>query len=1199
MKKQVILKLIFVFLCILTVKPFIVAQNNTIISETWINQNPSGSIFRKVVVKSDTDGNVYVAGNILTLSAHDIILQKFDSKGNLLWERTYDGPGNGEDFSTALLIDDERSIYLTGSVTVSPSVGFSMVVLKFDSLGTLGWDYIYDNPSVYSPIGGGSSLLKDNDDLYVTGTSFGSTTSADFLTVKLNSGTGNEIWSGLVDNNGYRDIAFTIGDKDGKITPRGISEISPGTFMNGGASHDKVTGSNAGMYVFGDTVLGITDVFDVIFDSTGNMTIVGTTHSLLSGNDWLIIKFDAFQNETLRITETSVGNADDRALSVQYDHWGNIYVAGYFTVAGEGKNIGVAKYDNNGNRQWVRTYNGENSTDDSAIKLIVDEYGRVIISGYVHNNSFSDYVTMGFSSDGETLFQIEYDSPYGNDDIPTDMIVAKNAITVVGNCKNTVGNYVPYVVHYLLKERVVNLALNEDGEPLFNKNEIIIRFNPDVVNPSFVNGEKKFGNLSDIVPDSVLTRMSNKTGYAFASVKKNNHWASKIYIGLKTTDTISTSRGGQTIHLDPVWSSFVFHVEASDSALSAITDSLNVLPDIIKYAHRNYVAEYFSEPNDTYYLSGEQQGFKSNSNNPGGIGIEAAWDIQQGKNNVSIGVFDSEINWAHEDFGGPSYANSVVRGWDFCNYQSIQNVTTPGYYHGTSVGGIIGAIKNNGKGVAGIAGKDPSVSNSGVNLYSYKVFRNDINIAFVSDIAGGIHWGASHTPTYGAGLHIMNASWGIKMGQDIYVTNNNLLITINQNDIALLKDAVRNSFVNECVFVAARGNSGVATTYYPACYPDSWVLSVGASGDDGDYKVPANGTPETFGTSFGLGMDIIAPGITELVYSTTTSSPYDVICPNNVSGYACSAGSSVAAPHVSGGAALILSEQNTGFLHHPANLTGEDIEHLMEFTADHTKGTDFSGYDDESGWGLLRMDNLMPLIEAPQYLVIHKDGIEPDERQVTLANSNVTIFLAEQQGALLPGFYIADRYNASMTFYDDISPAIFINGWPLHARGAGLPNATQIYSDNVFNYSSFGIGSAVTSLVNHSFYLIKTAQGNSAPINQWIPNDTIKTRTPYSLWVYDESHYGTSIKEQESTSAMKVFPVPSSDLVTVSIAGTDMESIGLELISIDGKVVQKKTMALSNGKGMLQIDVKSLSRGIYFIKADFRNRIETQKIIVQ
>src|SRR5690606_26139306 len=112
------------------------------------------------------------------------------------------------------------------------------------------------------------------------------------------------------------------------------------------------------------------------------------------------------------------------------------------------------------------------------------------------------------------------------------------------------------------------------------------------------------------------------------------------------------------------------------------------------------------------------------------INVEPAWEYETGKSYVKVGVFDSGILWPHEDFalndGSPS--NTFVEGWDF-EPPAGPLVGSPEFGdstgHGTRCAGIIGALRNNNKGIAGIAGGHRTTDSTeyGVKMYGLKIIN--------------------------------------------------------------------------------------------------------------------------------------------------------------------------------------------------------------------------------------------------------------------------------------------------------------------------------------------------------------------------------------------------------------------------------------------------------------------------------------------
>jgi subtilisin family serine protease len=174
--------------------------------------------------------------------------------------------------------------------------------------------------------------------------------------------------------------------------------------------------------------------------------------------------------------------------------------------------------------------------------------------------------------------------------------------------------------------------------------------------------------------------------------------------------------------------------------------------------------------------------------------------------------------------------------------------------HGTHVSGIIAARRS-----GGLYGVSP-----GVALYGIKAMDRDGN-GRISDVIRGIEWAIDHN------IQVLNMSLG------------------SSSYNAALEHATRKAHQKGMILVASAGNNGErgGTIDYPARFP--WVISVGAV--DRDMKRAAF-------SSTGGRIDIMAPGV-------------DIRSAWKGGGYKVESGTSMSAPHVSGGAALILS-RNSG-----------------------------------------------------------------------------------------------------------------------------------------------------------------------------------------------------------------------------------------------------------------------------------------------
>jgi hypothetical protein len=467
----------------------------------------------------------------------------------------------------------------------------------------------------------------------------------------------------------------------------------------------------------------------------------------------------------------------------------------------------------------------------------------------------------------------------------------------------------------------------------------------------------------------------------------------KIFDFLSTNDTISISRQGNEVTIPPFWA--VFNVEIPIEYKSYfLIDFLDKFNPLVEYAHECFELIPQSIPDDSLYYRQESL------YDPAGyadINIHDAWNIETGEKYIKVGVHDNGVDSLNPDLdvlaGGAYFMqNGFASGW---------GVEDAGQPHGTQVAGIIGAKRNNQIGIAGIAGGDNNDS-TGCSILDFKSpYLSPSNVSYrlasVVDAArsagtyfnygGNIYNGGENdyyfNSSKGFGVHIGNHSYIIRttlpQSGVLFDTNPNDPNVLDEASCDLCREAYLFSLQNGVINVVARGNSTSRNIYSPNVnsvqglnpqnLPDNWIISVGASGYDGN--TVEDGVNQSiseqnsgFYSLYGGNMDLVAPGSDSIVYTTHTTSIPGVL-------YRKFNGTSAAAPHVAGVAALLLSHYNRP-CYSNQNLTIEDVEYILQKSA-----TDLftTGFDEKSGAGRLNAGAAMEMIKDFTKQIIHPDSL--------------------------------------------------------------------------------------------------------------------------------------------------------------------------------------------------------------------------------
>jgi subtilisin family serine protease len=346
---------------------------------------------------------------------------------------------------------------------------------------------------------------------------------------------------------------------------------------------------------------------------------------------------------------------------------------------------------------------------------------------------------------------------------------------------------------------------------------------------------------------------------------------------------------------------------------------------LVRYAEVPTLGVWSASPNDPRF--GEQYALL-NTGQSGGtpdadIDADEAWDITAGEPHIVVAVVDSGTEYTHDDLAANMWKNAGETpgngqdddgngfvddydGWDFEGNDGDPRSTNG---HGTQVAGMVAAVTDNGVGIAGTAG-------------------------------GGFGFG-------GARIMALKVGTGGPIGSVIddaivYAADNGaqvITMSLSVGETLAINDALDYAYNTKGVFIdCASGNNG-SSVAYPARRPE--VMAVAASTRTDTKASYSNPGPE---------VEVTAPGSSILstgLYNT----------------YTTGSGTSFAAPHVAGTAALLLSYNDT--------LANTEVRQLLRDTAE---DIDSPGFDNGTGWGRINARLALDQAQPPTCDDVDGDG---------------------------------------------------------------------------------------------------------------------------------------------------------------------------------------------------------------------------------
>lgn len=1173
----------------------------THINRLWTKQsgNPLMLQWSNSITTSNND-LVTVGNSLIAGEGANILTTRYDKEGNVLWQHDFNSSVANNDYGIALSEDNNGNIYVVGTTDNNTTTDYNVVILKYNSAGTLLWSKIWASSYNLKDIATG--ITTDNTgNIYICATSETPTTSLDFLTLKLDD-SGNILWKNRYDKAGLKDAPIAISlMQNGNIYVTGVSASATNNW-----DYTVVDLSNTGTYLNEKRINISSSQYDQPLayakDNNENIYITGKTST--DGINYNITTAKILSNFTIGWVKTiDFSGKEDVGNAIKVDNNGNVYVGGYVTKSNNAKSMFLVKYGAQGNQLWKKVESAKNPIKDAVIKsLEKDNEGNIYVAGdKTEDTGLKQGILSKISSNGNYKWRRKINTSGNNE--PTSIHRANDGTLYVTALKGTVSPTYQAMRYSMYKQDTAKIY-SPSGKPLFKAHELIVRFKRNALDTSIINNTKiEYGNLQQFLTPQAYAEFAEKFNTYCKGCKFSAN-AIKVFPLLTTHFKTATNRLGETVTIPDFWTTLLLDYEGSID-IQELHDFLKTTPDLVAYSEPNYFI-WTASANDPYYSSKQKSLHKIDSTIPytRDINIEEAWSIfpDAGYPFIKCGVFDDGIQYRHEDFGYDSTADSSkIKGWNFESNIPLTQMQDSSIYfkHGTACAGIIGALRNNNTGIAGIAGGNMNNGNTGVSLYGLRIFQplpgfphgvpfpdslgsySPIQYVYNAIVMSAIDSNLNYT----YGINLSSNSWRVDDSTFAGSPSNPFFTDTN---ITLLREAVH--FVNrmQVTFVACRGNEGYNSNSYPAILDDDWVLSVGGSGKAGDYEGDGG---YSWSSSYGQGMDVIAPSTSDLVYTTS----------RNPQGYRSFNGTSAATPHVAGVVALLMSYLDDSVPSYN-NLAPEDCEHIIQLSATDVGPAD---YDSLNGWGRLNAGKALKLVEKPSHKVLHfGTKFYPNTKKIMQTTNHQIIYLKEQTqnkiGQWLDnGKYKVDAYKITAAVHHNLPAGDSIMYY--WSRPSMSTVFGPIKNDSLLPRERISINGLNQDSCSMTGYVYHVFDLSGYPIC-WLPFDTTlsKARFEYTILTKERQTLGISKETLSSNSWAKLYPNPSEMEQYLILKLSQSTKLDIMLYDMDGRLIKSIFNRKANKKMIkLKINISGLSRGMYFYCIRTDTKIKSLKFIKQ
>lgn len=320
----------------------------------------------------------------------------YNQSGSLLWQALYNGPGNFTDKSTAMEIDAAGNVLVTG---YSRGLGTDddIATVKYSPSGQLEWTRRY-NGAIDSIDRASAMAIDRQGNIIVTGFSKGSRAGHDIVTIKYNTA-GDSLWTRRFSTAGTDEANTVTVDDSGNVFMAGFSggqliiiKYNPSgdqswiAYYNGSNSYDIAV--------------------DITLDRSGNVLVLGKSDASLSYSDYATVKYSASGQMLWSARYNGPGSLTDTPVGIAADDSGNVYVTGTSVGDNQVEyDYATIKYSSTGVRRWVKRYDGDAlNGQDVPYSIVIDNSRNIYVTGQSVLEGFSSIATIKYNTFGDQVW---------------------------------------------------------------------------------------------------------------------------------------------------------------------------------------------------------------------------------------------------------------------------------------------------------------------------------------------------------------------------------------------------------------------------------------------------------------------------------------------------------------------------------------------------------------------------------------------------------------------------------------------------------------------------------------------------------------------------------------------------------------------------------------------------------------------------